>query len=80
MVERVVSPDFWVSRILPEGILERWLVPDGSVVKAKAPVAELRIEGTLLNVVAPQDGTLVVTAQKNAIIEPGSVIGHIRPK
>jgi|GEM_PF-3187895 len=78
-IKLVVPPDFWVSRILPEGIIERWLVPDGTIVKSNVPVAELRIEGELLKFLAPAPGKLAVGAKTNSIVEPGSIIGHIFP-
>jgi hypothetical protein len=78
MVHLVVSPDFWVNRIYPEGLLEKWLVDDGTRVRADQPLAELRIEGKLLALKSPATGTLVIENHKNSPVEPGSVIGHIR--
>jgi pyruvate/2-oxoglutarate dehydrogenase complex dihydrolipoamide acyltransferase (E2) component len=77
MVQLVVTPDFWVSRIYPEGLIERWLVPDGTEVQADQPVAELRIEGDLITLKAPAAGKLLIDSRGNGPIEPGSVIGHI---
>ena len=77
MVQLVVTPDFWVSRIYPEGLIERWLVPDGTEVQADQPVAELRIEGDLITLKAPAAGKLLIESRSNGPIEPGSVIGHI---
>ena len=78
MVELVVAPEFWLSRMLPEGIVERWLVADGAVIRQNDPVADLRIEGELVKLKAPAAGTLSIDAKVNSIVEPGSVIGHIR--
>ena len=69
MVQLVVAPDFWVTRIYPEGLLEKWLVADGDHVNANQAVAQLRIEGELIE--------LKIAAHKNSPIEPGAVIGHI---
>lgn len=77
MVQLIVAPDFWVNRIYPEGLIENWLVPDGTVVKAEQAVAELRIEGEIITLKAPAAGKLVIDSRKNSPIEPGSVIGHI---
>lgn len=77
MVQLVVTPDFWVSRIYPEGLIERWLVPDGTDVRAEQPLAELRIEGELITLKAPAAGKLLIDTHGHGPIEPGSVIGHI---
>lgn len=79
MVELVVAPEFWMSRMLPEGIVERWLVADGAVVRQDEPVADLRIEGELVKLKAPAAGKLCIDTKVNSIVEPGSVVGHIRP-
>ncbi|MBN9554121.1 MAG: dihydroneopterin aldolase [Alphaproteobacteria bacterium] len=78
MVHLVVSPDFWVNRIYPEGLLEKWLVDDGATVQTDQPLAELRIEGELLTLKAPTTGRLVIESHKNSPVEPGAVIGFIR--
>ena len=77
MVQVAVSPDFWVSRIYPEGIIERWLVQSGTSVSAEQPLAELRIEGAVITLKAPAAGTLVIESQDASPIEPGAVVGHI---
>ena len=77
MVKLIVTPDFWVSRIYPEGLLEQWLVGDGAQVEAGEPVANLRIEGELVTLKAPAKGKLVIETRNNGLIEPGSVVGHI---
>jgi pyruvate/2-oxoglutarate dehydrogenase complex dihydrolipoamide acyltransferase (E2) component len=77
MVQLVVSPDFWVNRIYPEGLLENWLVKDGANVAAAQPIAQVRIEGELIELKAPVGGTLKIASHKNSPIEPGAVIGHI---
>lgn len=77
MVQLVVAPDFWVTRIYPEGLLEKWLVADGDRVDAGQVVAQLRIEGELIELKAPVGGTLKIASHKNSPIEPGAVIGHI---
>ena len=77
MIQLVVTPDFWVSRIYPEGLLEKWLATNGAHVNAGQEVADLRIEGELVKLKAPATGTLMIEARNNGLIEPGSVIGHI---
>lgn len=77
MVQLVVAPDFWVSRIYPEGTLERWLVQDGAKIAAGQEIVDLRIEGELIKLKAPASGKLVIETRDNGLIEPGTVIGHI---
>lgn len=77
MVQLVVAPEFWVSRIYPEGVLEKWLTKDGTHVQSGQEIADLRIEGELVKLKAPASGKLVIEARNNGLIEPGSVIGHI---
>lgn len=77
MVQLVIAPDFWVNRIYPEGLLENWLVKDGANVTASQPIAQLRIEGELIELKAPIGGTLKIDSNRNSPIEPGAVIGHI---
>lgn len=77
MMQLIVSPDLWVNRIYPEGLIENWLVPDGETVLAEQPVAQLRIEGELITLKAPATGKLVIDVRKDSPIEPGTVVGHI---
>jgi hypothetical protein len=78
MVQLIVDPELWISRIYPEGLIEDWLVPDGAMVKAEQPVAQLRIEGELITLKAPAAGKLMIDSRKNSPIEPGSVVGQIQ--
>jgi hypothetical protein len=72
-----VAPDLWTTSLLPEGVLERWIFADGSLVEAGDPVAAVRIESSLHEIMAPVKGRLHVACRTNAIIEPGSIIGDI---
>lgn len=53
-----VSPDLWATNVLPEGIIEQWLSPDGGRVEAGDPIATVRIEDALHDLVAPARGRL----------------------
>jgi hypothetical protein len=77
MVQLVVTPDFWVSRIYPEGVVEKWLAGDGTHVQSGQEIADLRIEGDLVKLKAPASGTLKIETRDNGLIEPGSIVGHI---
>ena len=72
-----VTPDLWSTTILPEGLIEQWLFPDGSFVEAGDPVAAIRIEDALHELVAPARGRLSIGLRANSVIEPGMVIGNI---
>ena len=72
-----IAEDFWATRMLPEGIIERWIAADGAIVQIGTPVAEVRIEDSLHEIVAPASGRLVTYASNNDVVEPGSVIGQI---
>ncbi len=72
-----ISPDLWGTSILPEGILENWIFMDGSQIEAGNPVATIRIESALHEIMAPVTGRLHITCKPNTVIEPGTIIGHI---
>jgi pyruvate/2-oxoglutarate dehydrogenase complex dihydrolipoamide acyltransferase (E2) component len=71
-----VSPDLWETHILPEGILEKWIFEDGSQVEAGDPIAAIRIESALHQIVAPVTGTLRIGCKQNNVIDLGTVIGQ----
>jgi len=79
-VEISIPPEFWASSIMPEGTVERWLRPNGSAVKAGEPIAAIRVEGVLHNLLAPCAGTLKANCRVNSVIDPGFVIGQILPR
>ena len=72
-----VAPELWATSILPEGILERWIFSDGRPVELGDPVAVVRIESALHDIIAPAKGRLRIHSRANAVVEPGSVIGYI---
>ena len=72
-----VDEALWASSILPEGTVVRWFIADGSVVTAGKPIAEVRIEDALHEIMAPADGRLTIVAATNNVIEPGSLLGAI---
>jgi len=72
-----VPPDLWVTNVLPEGVIEQWLFPDRSRVEAGDPVATVRIEDALHELVAPARGRLSIGLKVNSVVEPGTVIGAV---
>ena len=72
-----IAPELWGSNMMPEGILERWLKPDGIQVEAGDPVAVVRIEDALHELMAPARGRLKREIGVNSVVEPGMAIGSI---
>jgi pyruvate/2-oxoglutarate dehydrogenase complex dihydrolipoamide acyltransferase (E2) component len=72
-----VSEDLWSTALLPEGILERWLVEDGARVQVGEAVAAVRIGEALHDIVSPADGRLAIMAPTNEVIDPGSIIAKV---
>jgi pyruvate/2-oxoglutarate dehydrogenase complex dihydrolipoamide acyltransferase (E2) component len=80
MLDLKVPDDLWATSIMPEGVLERWLVSDGAAVRAGDPIATIRIEDALHEVTAPAGGRLKVTAAENDIVEPGTLLARLDPE
>jgi pyruvate/2-oxoglutarate dehydrogenase complex dihydrolipoamide acyltransferase (E2) component len=72
-----VETELWATSLLPEGMIEKWLVPDGAFVETGDPLAALRIEGALHELIAPAEGWLTIDRKANDVVEPGAVVGHI---
>jgi pyruvate/2-oxoglutarate dehydrogenase complex dihydrolipoamide acyltransferase (E2) component len=78
MIDVRVGESLWASAMLPEGILERWLVSNGASVGRGQAIAEVRIEDALHEIQAPQAGTLTIDLTADSVIEPGAVLGRLR--
>ena len=77
MVDIKADSGLWHSNLLPEGIVERWLVSDGAQVASGTPVAEIRIEESQHEIIAPGNGVLRIRIGKDSVIDPGSVLAQI---
>ena len=66
-----------VGESITEGILARWIKPDGSVVKAGEPLFELESDKASLPVPAEVAGLLKVGAAEGDTVTIGQVIGSI---
>lgn len=77
MTQISVDPNLWATSLLPEGMVEMWLQPNGAFVEQGEPVAAVRIEGALHELMAPANGWLTINSKNNSVIEPGAIIGHI---
>jgi hypothetical protein len=80
LAEVRVDEKYWASIMLPEGLIERWLVTDGAKVRAGEAIVAVRIEDTLHNIQSPIDGRLTISALPNYVVEPGSVVGQVDPQ
>src|ERR1700720_2103538 len=72
-----VDEALWASSMLPEGIVERWFIADGSIVAAGDPMAEIRIEDAPHEIMAPVSGRLTIVAAGNTVVEPGSLLARL---
>ncbi len=79
MAEIHVAEGLWSTGMLPEGILERWLVLDGARVEAGEAVAAIRIGEALHDIVSPASGRLEVLAPASEMVDPGCIIAEIHP-
>ncbi|WP_419760589.1 lipoyl domain-containing protein [Acidisoma sp.] len=72
-----LDEDLWQNSMLPEGILERWLVDDGTTVTVGERIAEVRIESSLHEIMSPGVGVLTILAEQNTVVEPGTAVGRL---
>lgn len=77
MTQIRVEPELWANSMLPEGFIEKWLLPDGAFVEQGQAIAAVRIEGAQHELAAPVEGWLSIDRKTNSVVEPGAVIGHI---
>ncbi len=68
-----------VGESITEGILARWLKPDGSAVKTGEPLYQLETDKTTTDVPAPADGVLKITVAEGETVEIGATIGELDP-
>src|SRR3954468_18014134 len=64
---------------ITEGILARWLKPDGSTVKAGEPLFELETDKASNVAPAPAGGTLKIVVAEGATVAIGSTVGTLDP-
>ena len=77
MVEIKAAEALWASAIAPEGLVERWFVPNAAAIATGQAVVEVRIEDALHVLQAPAAGRLTILAAVNDVIEPGSVLARV---
>lgn len=72
-----VSEALWSTDMLPEGILERWLVDNGAKVRVGEALAAARIGETLHDIVSSAEGQISITAPAGGLIDPGCIIAQV---
>lgn len=68
MADVHVAEELWSTGMQPEGILERWFVADGALVRAGE---------ALHDIASPTSGRLTVLAPVNEVIDPGCIIAEV---
>ena len=66
-----------VGESITEGILSRWLKPDGAAVKTGEPLFELETDKATNEVPAESDGVLRIEVAEGETVEVGATIGAI---
>src|SRR6188508_1805410 len=69
-----------VGESISEGILSRWLKPDGSAVKAGEPLFELETDKASNVVPASSSGVLKVAVAEGETVAIGATVGTIDPE
>jgi biotin carboxyl carrier protein len=72
-----VPADLWTANLLLEGWLERWLVADGEEVEMGHPLAIVRIEDGLHEILSPFAGRVTPAVAAKSVVEPGSLLADI---
>jgi 2-oxoglutarate dehydrogenase E2 component (dihydrolipoamide succinyltransferase) len=69
-----------VGESITEGILSKWLKPDGSLVQAGEPLFELETDKATSVVPAPAAGVLSVQAAEGQAVAIGATVGSLDPE
>jgi pyruvate/2-oxoglutarate dehydrogenase complex dihydrolipoamide acyltransferase (E2) component len=77
MSDIVIPTDLWDTAKTPEGVVANWFYADDSAVPAGATVAELMVEKSTFEIVAPNAGQLHIVVAKDGVVKPGTVIGRV---
>lgn len=62
-----------------EGILSRWLKPDGAQIKSGEPLFEVETDKASTEVPAPADGVLKIGVAEGETVEVGATVGTVDP-
>jgi pyruvate/2-oxoglutarate dehydrogenase complex dihydrolipoamide acyltransferase (E2) component len=72
-----VDAAIWASSILPEGIVQRWFIADGTIAETGKKIAEILVEGALHEITSPVRGRLTIVAAVNNVVEPRSLLATL---
>jgi len=72
----MIPTDMWKEDT--EAVITNWLVPDGGRVGKGMLIAEIMVEKSQFEVMAPAEGVLAIEKQTDAIVRKGDLIGHIK--
>ncbi len=79
MVAVVIPEGLWNTAIMPEGVLERWHVADGALVRPGDLLASVRIEDALHEITAPGGGRVRREASERDVLLPGTIVAQVAP-
>ncbi|MFN4259813.1 MAG: 2-oxoglutarate dehydrogenase complex dihydrolipoyllysine-residue succinyltransferase [Gemmataceae bacterium] len=68
-----------VGESITEGIVSRWLKPDGATVREDEPLLELETDKATTEIPAPASGQLRITVPEGETVAIGAVVGTIDP-
>ncbi len=77
MTEVRIPEGLWDSRKTPEAVVVNWFYRDGATVEAGAPLLEIMVEKTQLEITAPASGRLTILARPETVVTVGAVIAEI---
>ena len=77
MQDILVDEALWASSMLPKGVVERWSIANGATIGAGERIAELRIEDSLHEIIAPASGRATIVRPMNSVVEPGSILATL---
>ena len=72
-----VPKDLWDPSETEEGVIANWFCEDGAQVEQGATIAEVAVEKSTYDVVAPAAGTLTIAVPQDGVVQPGTVIAYI---
>lgn len=75
--EIALRSDLWDAATNPEGIVANWFFVEGANVRKGVTIAEIMVEKTSFDIVAPAAGRLHILVAKDGVVKLGAVIGTI---
>ena len=76
MIDIIIADNLWDEG---EAAISAWLYADGDRVAAGAIVAELMVEKTTMEVIAPAAGTLHILVAAEEPVAKGQMVARIAP-